>query len=35
MLVTLMPGAYTLQGGNEDGTEGVMLLEAYDVDAGQ
>jgi hypothetical protein len=28
-----MPGAYTIVGTNEDGTEGVMLLEAYDVDA--
>ena len=34
MLLTLMPGAYTFHGSNEDGTEGVMLLEAYDVDAG-
>jgi hypothetical protein len=33
MLLTLMPGAYTLQGINEDGTEGIMLLEAYDVDS--
>jgi hypothetical protein len=33
LLVTLLPGAYTLQGTSEDGTEGVMLLEAYDVDA--
>lgn len=31
-LMTLMPGNYTIQGSNEDGTEGVMLLEAYDVD---
>jgi hypothetical protein len=30
--LTLLPGNYTLQGTNEDGTEGVMLLEAYDVD---
>jgi len=34
MLLTLSPGAYTLHGINEDGTERVMLLEAYDVDAG-
>jgi hypothetical protein len=27
-----MPGAYTLHGINEDGTEGVVLLEAFDVD---
>jgi len=33
MLLTLLPGAYTLQGINEDGTEGIMLLEAYDVDS--
>ena len=33
MLLTLLPGAYTLQGINEDGIEGVMLLEAYDVDS--
>lgn len=33
LLVTLLPGAYTLQGINEDGTEGIMLLEAYDVDS--
>ncbi len=35
LLLTLTPGAYTLQGTNEDGTEGVMLLEAYDVDGPQ
>ncbi len=34
LLLTLLPGAYTLHGINEDGTEGIMLLEAYDVDAG-
>ncbi|MEO5721251.1 MAG: hypothetical protein ABIR71_07260 [Chthoniobacterales bacterium] len=34
VLLTLSPGAYTLQGINEAGTEGVVLLEAYDVDAG-
>jgi len=33
-LLTLLPGAYTLHGINEDGTEGIMLHEAYDVDAG-
>ena len=33
MLLTLVPGTYTLQGINEDGTEGIMLLEAYDVDS--
>ena len=33
LLLTLLPGNYTLQGINEDGTEGVMLLEAYDVDS--
>jgi hypothetical protein len=31
--LTLLPGTYTLQGISEDGTEGVMLLEAYDVDS--
>lgn len=33
LLLTLIPGAYTLHGLNEDGTEGVVLLEAYDVDS--
>jgi len=33
LLLTLLPGSYTLQGINEDGTEGVVLLEAYDVDS--
>ena len=33
MLLTLLPGAYTLQALNEDGTEGIALLEAYDVDS--
>lgn len=33
LLLTLMPGTYTLHGTNEDGSEGVMLLEAYDVDS--
>jgi hypothetical protein len=32
MLLTLMPGTYTVQGTNEDGTEGIVLVEAYDVD---
>ena len=34
LFLTLSPGAYTLHGINEAGTEGVVLLEAYDVDAG-
>lgn len=33
LLLTLLPGAYTLHGINEDGTEGIILLEAYDVDS--
>jgi hypothetical protein len=33
LLLTLFPGSYTLQGTNEDGTEGIILLEAYDVDS--
>jgi hypothetical protein len=33
LLLTLLPGAYTLQGINEDGAEGIVLLEAYDVDS--
>ena len=33
IFLTLLPGAYTLHGISEDETEGVMLLEAYDVDA--
>jgi hypothetical protein len=33
LLLTLLPGAYTVQGINEDGTDGVMVLEVYDVDA--
>ena len=33
LLLTLLPGTYTLQGINEDGTEGIVLLEAYDVDS--
>jgi hypothetical protein len=32
-LITLAPGAYTVQGNNQDGSEGVMLLEVYDVDS--
>jgi hypothetical protein len=31
-LVTLLPGNYTVQGTNVDGTDGVVLLEVYDVD---
>lgn len=31
-LATLLPGNYTVQGTNVDGTDGVILLEAYDVD---
>jgi hypothetical protein len=31
--LTLLPGTYTLHGSNEDGTEGIILLEAYDVDS--
>jgi len=31
--LTLLPGSYTIQGINEDGTEGIILLEAYDVDS--
>ena len=33
LLLTLLPGSYTLKGINEDGTEGIVLLEAYDVDS--
>ena len=32
LLLTLLPGTYTLQGTNEESGEGVILLEAYDVD---
>ncbi|MEY2562978.1 MAG: hypothetical protein QOH88_1171 [Verrucomicrobiota bacterium] len=32
-LLTLLPGSYTIQGTNEDGSEGIMLIEAYDVDS--
>jgi hypothetical protein len=31
--VTLFPGNYTVQASNEDGTEGIVLIEAYDVDS--
>lgn len=34
VLLTLLPGAYTVKGISEDGSEGVMLIEAYDVDIG-
>lgn len=33
LLLTLLPGAYTLHGLNEDAAEGIVLLEAYDVDS--
>jgi hypothetical protein len=33
LLLTFSPGSYTVQGINEDGTEGIILLEAYDVDS--
>ena len=33
LLLTLMPGRYTLHGTNAAGTEGVLLLEVYDVDS--
>ena len=33
LLITLLPGQYTMHGTNVDGTEGVLLLEAYDVDS--
>jgi hypothetical protein len=29
----LFPGTYTIQATNEDGTEGIVLVEAYDVDS--
>lgn len=36
LMLTLWPGRYTLHGTNTAGTEGVLLLEVYDVDsAGQ
>lgn len=31
--LTLLPGNYTIQGTNEDGTEGIVLIEAYDADS--
>jgi hypothetical protein len=31
--LTLFPGNYTIQASNEDGTEGIVLIEAYDVDS--
>lgn len=30
--LTLLPGNYTIQATNEDGTEGIVLIEAYDAD---
>jgi hypothetical protein len=33
LLVTLLPGSYSVQVTNEDGTEGVVLVEVYDVDS--
>ena len=33
VMLTLMPGRYTLHGSIVDGSEGVLLLEAYDVDS--
>ena len=33
LLLTLMPGRYTMHGTNVDGSEGVLLLETYDVDS--
>lgn len=33
LMLTLMPGRYTMHGSNIDGTEGVLLLETYDVDS--
>jgi hypothetical protein len=32
--LTLLPGTYTIQATNEAGTEGIILVEAYDVDNG-
>ncbi len=32
LLLTLIPGAYTVKGSTEDGSEGIELLEVYDVD---
>lgn len=34
LLLTLMPGAYTVVSGNEDGGDGVVLVEVYDADSG-
>ncbi|HEY4756957.1 MAG TPA: hypothetical protein VIH43_00250 [Chthoniobacterales bacterium] len=34
LLLTLLPGAYTLQGESATGVDGVLLLEVYDVDGG-
>ena len=31
--LTLSPGTYTIQATNEEGTEGIVLVEAYDVDS--
>lgn len=31
--LTLFPGTYTIQATNEDGSEGIVLIEAYDVDS--
>ncbi len=33
LLLTLLPGSYTIHGTNEDGSEGVILLEAHDADS--
>lgn len=33
LMLTLTPGRYTVHGTNVDGAEGVLLLEAYDVDS--
>lgn len=30
--LTLLPGQYTIQAKNEEGTEGIVLIEAYDAD---
>jgi hypothetical protein len=32
--LTLSPGNYTIQATNEEGTEGIVLIEAYDADSG-
>jgi hypothetical protein len=31
--LTLFPGSYTIQAVNEDGSEGIVVVEAYDVDS--